>query len=78
MAHEADPHESDQQELVKHQVRYHDSVPFPDGERRLLYRIDSRWHYPSPEGTRLRIDSRWNYPLSGGTAQILFNQRTKT
>ena len=52
MHEEANQHESDQEELVKQQIRSHDNVPFPDGERRLLYRIDSRWNYPSHGGTR--------------------------
>lgn len=52
MDHEADQHESAQQELVKPQARSHDDVPFPDGERRLFYRIDFRWNYPLPRGTR--------------------------
>jgi hypothetical protein len=42
MDEETDQHESDQQELVKQWVGCHDNVPFPDGERRLLYRIPSR------------------------------------
>jgi len=44
--------------LVKQQVRYHDNAPFHDGERRLFYRIDSRWNYPLPGGIR---------PVNGAT-----------
>jgi hypothetical protein len=56
MHDEANQHERDQEELVKQQMRSHDNAPFPDGERRLLYRIDSRWNYPSPGGTRPFFD----------------------
>jgi len=52
MEHAAEQHERAQQELVKAQGRYHDDVPLPDGERRLLYRMDSRWNYPLPRGTQ--------------------------
>jgi len=48
---EADEHESDPEELGNQQGRCHDHIPFPDGERRRLYWIDSRWNYPLPGGT---------------------------
>ena len=51
MHDEAHQHECDQEELVKQQIRSHDNVPFPDGERRLLYRIDSFSNYPLATGT---------------------------
>ena len=46
MDDEADQHESDQEELVKQQVRCHDDVPFHGDERRRLYRIHPLSNYP--------------------------------
>lgn len=52
MAEEADQRESNHKELAKQEVRRHEDVPFPDGERRLLYRIHPLSNYPLPGGTR--------------------------
>jgi hypothetical protein len=52
MDDETNQHQSDHEELVKQDVRYHDDASFHDSKRRLFYRIDSRWNYPLSEGTR--------------------------
>ena len=51
MHEEADQHESDQEELVKQQVRCHDEVPFHGDERRLFYRMYPLLNYPLDAGT---------------------------
>jgi hypothetical protein len=61
---QADQHQSDQEKLVKQDVGYHDKASFPDGERRLFYRIDSHWNYPlipgTPPGKRDLISYRYD------------------
>jgi hypothetical protein len=52
MGKEAEQHESDEQELVKQQVRCHDDVPSHRDERRRLYRIHPLSDYPLDQGTR--------------------------
>jgi hypothetical protein len=56
MDDETNQHQSDHEELVKQDVRYHDDASFHDSKRRLFYRIDSRWNYPLSEGTRPHAD----------------------
>jgi hypothetical protein len=51
MGDEAEQHESDQEELVKQQVRCHDNVPFADDDRRLFYRNHPLSNYPLHGGT---------------------------
>jgi hypothetical protein len=51
MDEEIDHHESDHEEVVKHDVRYHDAVSFHGAKRRLLYRIHLLSNYPSSTGT---------------------------
>ena len=49
--HEADQHESNQEKLVKQQVRRHDEVLLHGDERRPLYRSHPLPNYPSSMGT---------------------------
>jgi hypothetical protein len=49
--HEENQHESDQEELVKPQVRCHDDVLFHGDEKGQFYRIGPLLHYPLHAGT---------------------------
>jgi hypothetical protein len=51
MHQETENEQSNQKELVKQEVRYHDDTPFHGDERRLFYRIHSLSNYPLDRGT---------------------------
>ncbi len=51
MDHEADQHQSDHEEPVQQQVRYHDNLPSHGGERRSLDRMHPLSNYPLAAGT---------------------------
>ena len=51
MDHEENQHESDQEELVKQQVRCHDDVLFHGDEKGQFYRIGPLLNYPLHAGT---------------------------